>query len=739
MVKQPNFLLGRGELLTGAVEVPTGGGKKKPPYSFSVAKQRVGPRLRRTADSIVGLPDIACPRDEAVAVVTLHPRYISKSDFPEALLRTVGLRAVGSRPKRVTPEQWGIDKHPHEATTTELFVAGQRSLFTAWANNVMNWKDDGPAQQLCQLEDCSAYTADHKIRAIPTDRDDITLEVVLHTDHDPFIFDSFRAYVKNIDAEADLRRKREVGGLCFIPVHIETANIKKLAQFSFLRVARGMPTLRPLRPSIVRTSTRYECTLPSDDALDVGAKVAVFDGGLPDDTDLSPWVTEVPIAGVKQPVKHFQEHGLAVTSALLFGPIYKDDYLPRPYSRVDFYRVLDQDSGKDNGELYDVLERIVNVLSTNNYEYVNISLGPNRPIEDDDITVWTAELDRLFARPNVLTTVAVGNDGYRDAAAGLNRIQVPSDGVNVLSVGAADRSGSEWARTDYSCVGPGRSPGIIKPDGVTFGGSDKELFFALSNASSGRGIAEGNQGTSLSSPATLRAGLGIRSHLGEQLSPLAIRALLIHRAEPGENLCEVGWGRFITDVQDLITCDDHEVHVVYQGVLPIGKHLRANVPLPTTTLKGKVTIAATFCIATQVDPEHATTYTRSGVEVAFRPHSLRYPKDRKPDTPPSTKTFFSKTKMYNRPEFELREDGKWEPCIRNSQNFFATSLHEPCFDIYYHAREEGAKTTDQDELNYALIVTISSKRTADLYNQVLRAYNKILQPIRPVVQITIHT
>ena len=63
----------------------------------------------------------------------------------------------------------------------------------------------------------------------------------------------------------------------------------------------------------------------------------------------------------------------------------------------------------------DVLERILNHLDANpTYEFINISLGPRLPIEDDDVTEWTAALDERFAAGRAVATVATGNDGDAD-------------------------------------------------------------------------------------------------------------------------------------------------------------------------------------------------------------------------------------------------------------------------------------------------------------------------------------
>lgn len=79
----------------------------------------------------------------------------------------------------------------------------------------------------------------------------------------------------------------------------------------------------------------------------------------------------------------------------------------------------------------------------------------------------------MWSSGAVLAAVAVGNTGEMDRASGNARVQVPSDCVNSLGIGAADSSTADWRRAAYSSVGPGRSPGLIKPDVLSFGGGEK--------------------------------------------------------------------------------------------------------------------------------------------------------------------------------------------------------------------------------------------------------------------------
>src|SRR3546814_15699618 len=110
---------------------------------------------------------------------------------------------------------------------------------------------------------------------------------------------------------------------------------------------------------------------------------------------------------------------------------------------------------------------------------IYIIVCPDYASDDDDVSQWTARLVQLLAGGDAVATIAGGNNGANDQQSGLHRIQPPSDGVNVLGVGASDGFGPTWARAPYSAWGPGRSPGYVKPDFVAFGGSPASPFLAL--------------------------------------------------------------------------------------------------------------------------------------------------------------------------------------------------------------------------------------------------------------------
>ncbi len=437
-------------------------------------------------------------------------------------------------------------------------------------------------------------------------------------------------------------------------------------------------------------------------------------------------------------VPEYQIHGTAVTSALLFGPLQDGANVERPYAKVDHYRVLDADTMKDDQqELYTVLDRIQDIIESRpKYDFVNLSLGPDLPIEDNDVHAWTAVLNQLFSDGLTLPAIAVGNSGELDWSSGNARIQTPADCVNALSIGGCDRIGADWKRAPYSSIGPGRSPGIMKPDGLAFGGSSREPYWVL-NAEK-PGVAMPITGTSFAAPTVLRTAVGVKAHFGKLLTPLATKALLLHRADDGgHDKAEVGWGRIPHDLSEIVLTDEHAAHIVYQGELRPASWVRMQIPIPTDPMTGMVEVTATFCFATPTDPQDPLNYTRSGLEVRFRPHD-RKRKDPKQLHPDSSYFFQAKDVLVE--EADLRADAhKWETTLHKSRSVRALSLRNPVFDVHYNARIGGRNAASADKIPYALVITIESKKTRNLYNKILQRYPTILEPLRPVVEIPIRT
>jgi hypothetical protein len=745
MAKQRNYLLGYGERLVDDVTIKNFGSPKNPPYPFEEARGRMASMVTTASEALNGLPEDACPDGRAVASFTLHPEFFAKSYYPSRFFSAAGLRSVGSRSRTLTPEKWspnseGVPREPKESVTTELFVEGARSSFARLAREIPDLGETSPiAGQLSMFERVEAVAPADRVRPLPQEQEPVALEVVLHASEsvrDRRIVQGFVEFARARNFDPDTDRMIYAGGLCFIRLRALPDNAKQLAQFSFLRVMREMPRLRTTQPILRgKLPGPKAVTLASQGPVDPNLRVAVFDGGLPESSPLCAWADSFDAPGVGDAHPLLLHHGETVTSAVLFGST-DAATTPQPYCHVDHYRVLDTDSETDPYELYDVLDRIETVLDATPYPFVNLSIGPDLPVDDDEVHAWTSKLDEILSDGLCLTTVAAGNTGHVDSDPLVQawRVQVPSDSVNALTVGASDRRTGEWNRAPYSSRGPGRSPGIVKPDLVSFGGSDAEHFWVCSPGQPGLAIP--TAGTSYAAPATMRLGAGIRAHFGSTLGPLAIKALLVHGTEDGGHVRdEVGWGRLPDDLDDLVVCPDGCARIVYQDKISAAKYRRIQIPMPTSGITGNVRITATFCFTTDVDPGHAGNYTRSGLEVFFRPHQGRFSTE--DSIEPKTAKFFRPAELYPS-EATLRNDAhKWETCLHRTETKRASSLDRPVFDIHYNARDEGHAESVSREIRYALVITVEAPRIKDFYDRVVRAYRTKLQPLKPVIEVPI--
>lgn len=718
-----NLLLGFGETLTYPITHKQGGSAKAHPYSFDEARLHLLDNTQELMQKINTISSDAMPNGKIVASFVLHPAYIAKSYYPSKFFDEFDFHDIGSKSVSINPRKTQLKNAPERQTTSSIFLSGNKHSFNSLIETLRSSSIEiGLQQEIIKNEEFCLFDSEDKIKGILHQGAERQFEVVLHTpENEKDILEAFYNFSNKIGVEIDYDRRIETLGLTFLPIITTSKKAQQISEFTYLRVLREMPKLRIFEPLFQRsTHVMPLMLLPTEEAQDKNINVAVFDGGI-GNTNLSRWCDETVYPGGGITHQDLLNHGAEVTSTILFGNV-KDQQslLPIPYSTIDHYRVLDT-SVSSEPDLFIVLGRILTALQAKDYHFVNLSLGPRIPIEDDDIHVWTSMLDNYLANHNTLLTVAVGNDGD---ITGQNRIQPPSDMVNALAIGAATTEDMSWEKTSYSCVGPGRSPGLIKPDGIAFGGDMKTPFLVYSPIS---GQVHSTAGTSFSSPLVLRNCIGLASILDTGINPLAVKALMIHNIEskhlPQE---EVGRGRFPDNINQIIFSDHNEVSVIYQGELYASQYIRVPIPFPDEEIKGKVSIKATFCFTAETNPAHPDNYTNNGLTITFRP------------TREKTRTFFSQKNLYET-EAEARRDAhKWETVLHHEDTMMATSLKEPCFDIVYQARDAGkaAKRENIEQLPYVLVVTIKVKNGYELYNSIRQQY-QTLQPIRVKQEVQI--
>lgn len=770
-------LLAGGEQLREDIDRAGGGAPKFHPQSLAEARDVLRPQvemLRRTA----GEMPAELRGDRIVFEATLLPNYLANSYFPRALLDDAGLVPIGTRPSQA-PYKTPAGEREGAPTKALVLAASDRSLDRLAAIF------DAPAERLARsvreaIQEFSSFalpSADEVIRVsapsmVTEVAELVTYESVLH----PSVpvsgwtrvasegdFAKWSAWIARLDGEVIQSYRRTVEGMTFVPVRLAPERLIEAARFNPLRTIRPMPQMRPVPVTVLRAVPSLPAPIapPAGEPARSDLTVAVFDGGTDRGCPLMrPFVNQVDLTPETEE-DEFVAHGTAVTSAALFGEAGPGEQLPVPDAKIDHYRVLPPPPDPSDVDLYWILDRIVETVEQNDYDVVNLSLGPDLAIDDGDPHRWTAEIDRLSRERGVLFVTAVGNNGEADGGLGLNRVQVPSDAVNGLGVGACgERSRAVWRRAPYSAVGPGRSGARVQPVGVAFGGSDAEPYVAMV----GRGRWAESAGTSFATPITLHGLVGLGASLGRvRATPNNLRAFAAHFAERAQDHdpLEVGHGRFQSRYEEAWACDPHEVTLLYEDQLDRDQMVALALPVPDGSLDGMMAdIRWTLAFTSPTDPTDAVDYTRAGIEIQFRPHARRYcftfpgrpgvegPLDTqeqadevsallragaRPSTHPATRSPGNARLI----EAELREGGKWETMIQLTHRMRGNGLFRPRLDLSFLARDSGSLIRDAvPPLEYSLLVTVRGRSGANLYDRVRTEY-MVLTPLQAQVPFQI--
>jgi hypothetical protein len=195
-------------------------------------------------------------------------------------------------------------------------------------------------------------------------------------------------------------------------------------------------------------------------------------------------------------------------------------------------------------------------------------------------------------------------------------------------------------------------------------------------------------------------------------------------------LAEVGHGRFLLEPLELLSCGDREATVIYEGQVEPGKPIGVLLPWPSGSVHGRIKIRATLLYFTDVDLAHPINYTRAGVEARLR---------RSPGG--TTVSFFSKSKLYNNSEQQMRADAhKWETLVSKEIGVNGDTMSDPTLELIYRARAEGMPISNAklDPLPYVLIISVSTNAEPDYYNRVRQRHAQLI-PLQLRAGITLPT
>lgn len=760
------FMFVQGERLRVSVEPPpSGGGEHYEPQTAEQASALLSPLLQGVVARASQLPPEL--RGERLYIETqLLPNYLAPSHFPAALLTEMGAITVGSR---AAPDVYRTARREQETITRRLILAVENDGLQRFQRLVSRPGVGRSAQQafaeLRKLDDVGMREPEEVLVRIPEDESEpIVWEAVLHpattVQGEPVAvsdetIEKWFALVEQRGGTGHRDFVRQVGGLTFAPVTLPGSAALDVARFNPLRALRPMPAIRPA-PAVVLRAVANALPPATTDPLADAPGVAVFDGGVDNRGPApSPFFPNPDIDLTTENTNPaFLGHGTGVVGVTLYGMPEAGSSLPRPALPVTSFRALPTPSTAGLDE-YWLLDEIKNVVEAGDYRLVNLSLGPDKAVEDTaEPDRWTSELDHLASELDVLFVVASGNEGERDRATGLHRVQVPGDMANGLGVGACDAPSPEapWMRAPYSSMGPGRHGNRVQPAGLQFGGHNGRRFPLLTRDGS---IRE-SEGTSFAAPLVTHA----LSHLTTRLpNPTAsvLRAFAVHFAERKRRrhaVDEDGYGRFPLSFEPFLSCHADEAHVLFEDEIDSGDLLGYRIPIPDT-IEGSIELLLTLVYASPIEASQPTEYTRVSLDMSLRPHQrmhgfnppkgsglrrkiLDYQSDEATNLiregwmisqEPVTKTLGSGPRS---PEVDLRDSGKWETVRHHRVRLGPGEFESPRVELSYVARRGGRLVHESAPVRFALLATIRDQSGAGQLYELVEAQFPALRSLTPV-------
>jgi hypothetical protein len=734
------------------------------PRPYPQARDRVRSHVKNALEKIASLPNNKRFKDEAVLCLRLHPDMMAKTYDPRGIFAYIGdLENVGSRnyktgscevaqTKRIKKQ---LEKSILEVTGRMVFVRSTQIGFRRLIRALDESEQKLPnafREDIQRIEKFDLLDANEQLLGFGSDWKEGRVEMVFH----PTIYtdDEQKNFLKELFRGTETNwNKVRIATYPFGPTFVSC----RLNRNTLAAIACTNP-LRTVHPLVfngvesLRSSPTFRSPAAPNSQTRSTIKIGMFDGGIdPAHPLLKGHVEQDDGLSTKNPASaDHLAHGTAVAGAILFGPLNGYDVntpLPQPKVSVVSIRALPTSDPSDI-DLYEAIEVIERAVpSRPDIKVFNISFGPRGPILDDEISRFTYALDSLATANKVTFCVAVGNDG--EAGPGLDRIQAPSDIVNGLGVGAHTTRNGRTVHAPYSCKGPGRECGKIKPDLVAFGGCDQQPIQLISHTP---GLKLLNRGTSFASPIVASlSGQAVASY--DRGTALLSRALLIHTAQHPEGKPDhlFGHGLVQPSLDDIFRCQDQEVTILFQGDILPRKMVRLPILLPLgLNLQGNVNITWTIAVLPLVSPNHPSDYTLGCIEDTFYPNTQvfnftttdnngKIKSKRLHLNDDADKVLELRSLGWNKSSFPATQSGnrypteqerrsldyKWETIVRHNISKRAASLHDPFLILHAIPRNEASARMD-----YAAIVTISApKYSGDLYNDVLRRFTA-LQPIR---------
>ena len=193
--------------------------------------------------------------------------------------------------------------------------------------------------------------------------------------------------------------------------------------------------------------------------------------------------------------------------------------------------------------------------------------------------------------------------------------------------------------------------------------------------------------------------------------------------------------------------------MLYVDEINRGELLGYQIPIPREP--GAVEVVFTLAYSSPVEPTQPTEYTSAALELAFRPHNLKYrfspPRGAGGRTVELDVTSDNARQLLEQgwqmsqepvtkglgssgatSETHLRDSGKWETLRHSRVNLADGDAFDPRLEISYIARRAGALDRSPTSVPFALLITVTDKSGGtDLYDRTVKQF----VALRPVPRL----
>lgn len=485
--------------------------------------------------------------------------------------------------------------------------------------------------------------------------------------------------------------------------------IKKKAPYLIAMISEDMMKLMPRVKEENVISDNMTISLPKNEPT-----IGVIDTPFDKNAYFSDWVDDKTEINDLLISDESYDHGTMVDSIIVDGPsLNKELDDGCGHFKVRHFGLV-QSSMMSS---FQIMRNIQDIVKTNNDIHVwNLSLGQEREIDENFISVEASILDKIQKENNVIFVIAGTN---KKNGENNNRIGAPADCINGVVVNAVDKNGNP---PSYARSGPVLSF-FNKPDISCFGGDVNKYMTAW--GTKGKTLVKG---TSFATPWIARKLAYLIDVLG--ISMECAKALLIDSAAGWDknkmlsDYSKLGYGIVPTRIEDIINTPENEIRFIINGVCTAHENYNYDLPVPISNNKFPYVARAVLCYFPRCNRSQGVDYTNTELEFSFGRLDSKKPIKTINENYQSVEGHFT-TEEKARQKFR-----KWDNTKRivetfdNKQEKSILNTNKPTWGISIRKKER-LNYEDGKNIKFGLVVTLrdlTNKNRIDTFVRNCRLY-----------------